>query len=142
MSLLAYDERGSVVVRVVICFVRRYLAHMYAAEALCALGRVKEAADLMAPMEPQNPPLEDLLLDHDSSADLSPSQLTYVARTVNTAVVQAVQGELEDARMTLESALDISPSYPEGLRCMIYILLRQGKASEALNILRHERYPS
>ena len=120
----------------------RYLAQMYAAEALCTLGRVDEAADTLAPLEPQNPPIEDLLLEQDGLTELTPTQASYVARTINLAVVEAVRGELEEARMTLESALDVSASHPEALRCLIYVLLRQGKTVEAVEILRHNRYPS
>jgi hypothetical protein len=114
---------------------------MYAAEAYCALGRAQEAADVLSSVPTTGKAtLEELQLDGIQHEELSASEAAQVARLVNESVVQAMLGNLDDARMPLEEALDVCPTHKQALRCMVYILLRQAKTSEALRILKHERY--
>lgn len=120
----------------------KFLAQMYAAEASCLLGRAKEAEDILTPLHTHNPPLEELLHEQDGTTQPTATHTSFLARSINLAVSQAVQGQLEHARVTLEPALDVSPTHPVALRTMVYILLRQGKTMQAASILKHSRYPS
>jgi len=141
------------------------VAEMYAAEALCAVGRVDEALALLAP-HPEPGPAGTLTEAHvpdswfanpsvDSpraqppgagrGADEVTRRLREAVATVNHAAALALQsgsgaGSLNKAQALLEPVVAALPGFLPATRLMLYIVLRRGNSERALALMRRNEY--
>lgn len=144
-----------------------FLGHVYAAEALCALNRPKEAAEQLtvylrddndvelpysvenhekAPVEKDSdgedtvaPTVTKLTLEETQhSVSLKPEEACGVVY-VDLGMTAAVQGDLEQASYMVSRGLALLPNNPRALLASVYVDLLQGKAQEAIGKLRRCR---
>ncbi|KAL6854587.1 hypothetical protein ACP4OV_019149 [Aristida adscensionis] len=144
-----------------------FLSHVYAAEALCALNRPKDAAeqlsvyvrddnDIELPYNVEN--CEKALVEKDSdgedsvaptvtklpadesqhSGSLNPEEARGVLY-IDLGMTAAVQGELEQANYMVSRGLAMLPHNPRAVLASIYLDLLQGKEQEAIAKLRQCR---
>lgn len=144
-----------------------FLSHVYAAEALCALNRPKEAAeqltvylrdgdDIELPYSIEN--CEKALVEKDSdgedsvapvvtklssgesqySESLKPEEAQGVLY-IDLGMTAAVQGELEQANYMVSRGVALLPNNPRAVLASVYVDLLQGKAQEAIAKLRRCR---
>ncbi|PON77072.1 N-terminal acetyltransferase A, auxiliary subunit [Parasponia andersonii] len=143
-----------------------FLAHIFAAEALCLLNRQKEAVDHLSiylsegsvelPFTQED--FEQRQVDRtvdcedlnggSANAKNSPPQesegITFLkpeearaAVYVNFATLYAMQGEFNQAHQFVSQALSITPNSPEATLTGVYVDLALGKSEEALAKLKH-----
>lgn len=141
-----------------------FLAHCYAAEALCLLNRPAEAAEHLSTLMVQN--LEEAELDQtpiismralpaddDGSRDVwrlgnaaDLESLTGIqARTalyINLASIYASQGELLQAYQCARQAVTIDHFNARALLILVYVELVRGNKDAALVLLRQQRFVS
>ncbi|XP_062194772.1 uncharacterized protein LOC133897952 [Phragmites australis] len=141
-----------------------FLSHVYAAEALCALNRPKDAAeqlsvylrddnDIELPYNVEN--CEKALVEKDSdgedsvtpaltkptseesqhSESLKPEEARGVLY-IDLGMTAAVQGELEQANYMVSRGLAMLPNNPRAVLASVYMDLLQGKSQEAIMKLR------
>ncbi|CAM0950660.1 unnamed protein product [Alopecurus aequalis] len=144
-----------------------FLGHVYAAEALCALNRPKEAAeqltvylrdgnDIELPYSVENHEKAPVEKDSDGedpvtpavtkptseetqhSVSLKPEEACGVVY-VDLGITAAVQGELEQASYMVSRGFALLPNSPRALLASVYVDLLQGKAQEAIGKLRRCR---
>uniref|UniRef100_A0A0A9CJ41 CCR4-NOT transcription complex subunit 10 n=1 Tax=Arundo donax TaxID=35708 RepID=A0A0A9CJ41_ARUDO len=144
-----------------------FLSHVYAAEALCALNRPKDAAeqlsvylrdgnDIELPYNVEN--CEKALVEKDSdgedsvtpavtkltseesqhSESLKPEEACGVLY-IDLGMTAAVQGELEQANYLVSRGLAMLPNNPRAVLASVYMDLLQGKSQEAIAKLRQCR---
>ncbi|KAL6638909.1 hypothetical protein ACP70R_023545 [Stipagrostis hirtigluma subsp. patula] len=144
-----------------------FLSHVYAAEALCALNRLKDAAeqlsvyvrddnDIELPYNVEN--CEKALVEKDSdgedsvapavtklpadesqhSGSLNPEEARGVLY-IDLGMTAAVQGELEQAHYMVSRGLAMLPNNPRAMLASVYVNLLQGKEQEAIAKLRQCR---
>lgn len=143
-----------------------FLAHVYAAEALCLLNRPKEAAEHLSiylsggnnfelPFSQEDceqwrvertVDCEELNGGSVTAKNSSPEDSQGIvflkpeearaALYVNFAAMSAMQGELEQAHQFVTQALSILPNSPEATLTAIYVDLMLGKSREALAKLK------
>ncbi|KAK3129247.1 hypothetical protein QOZ80_6BG0474790 [Eleusine coracana subsp. coracana] len=137
-----------------------FLSHVYAAEALCALNRPKDAAeqlsvyvrdgnDIELPYNVEN--CEKALVEKDSdgedsitpavtqlnseesqhSESLKPEEARGVLY-IDLGMTAAMQGELEQANYMVSRGLAMLPNNPRAVLASVYMDLLQGKAQEAI----------
>jgi CCR4-NOT transcription complex subunit 10 len=144
-----------------------FLSHVYAAEALCALNRPKDAAeqlsvyvrdgnDIELPYKVEN--CEKALVEKDSDGEDS---ITSVVAKLNSdepqhsesfkpeeargvlyidlGMTAAMQGEIEHANNLVSCGLALLPDNPRAVLASIYMDLLQGQAQKAMVKLRHCR---
>ncbi|KAL5697887.1 hypothetical protein ACHQM5_028991 [Ranunculus cassubicifolius] len=131
-----------------------FLGRIYAAEALCHLNRLEEAAEYLSVYIPDGINVDipysekdseqwvasENSLDESSSGNLQnlllkPSEATG-AVYVNFAAMLAMQGHLEQAHIVVRKALDIIPNNRHAILCAAYVDLLMGKAHQALGLLK------
>ncbi|XP_062198997.1 uncharacterized protein LOC133901597 [Phragmites australis] len=144
-----------------------FLSHVYAAEALCALNRPKDAAeqlsvyvrdgnDIELPYNVEN--CEKALVEKDSdgedsitpavtkltseesqhSESLKPEEAQGVLY-IDLGMTAAMQGELEQANYMVSRGLAMLPNNPRAVLASIYMDLLQGKSQDAISKLRQCR---
>ncbi|KAE8657887.1 36.4 kDa proline-rich protein-like [Hibiscus syriacus] len=134
-----------------------FLGHIYAAEALCLLNKLKEAAEHLviylsggnnvelpfsqedceepsgaAAAAAKNPSHEGL----QEYMFLKPEEARGTLYA-NLAAVSAIQGELELAHHFVTQALSLVPNSSEATMTAIYVDLMLGKSQDALSKLKH-----
>jgi CCR4-NOT transcription complex subunit 10 len=126
-------------------------AHTYAAEALCKLSRPAEALRHLMPNReplPEEAAAAAVSLQKQRKTreiippNLPESHFTARARSalhLNLANVYLMQNNLPVAEQCVRAGLKACPNSPEALRALIYVLLRKGRASEALEVLKYRR---
>jgi tetratricopeptide (TPR) repeat protein len=130
--------------------VYKYLAHVYAAESLCMLGRASEAIDHLSPsiiddLIPPNSSVSPLQGTHSSpySSLTSHSQpLSAVARNMlytNLACAHILRDDLAQAQACIAQALTHQPSSTKALLLQVYLELRKGNNDIALELLKRGR---
>ncbi|KQJ86920.1 CCR4-NOT transcription complex subunit 10 isoform X1 [Brachypodium distachyon] len=144
-----------------------FLSHVYAAEALCALNRPKEAAEQLtvylrdgndielpysvencekAPVEKDSDgedshaPAVTKLTSEESqhSLSLSPEDACAVVY-VDLGMTAAMQGDLEQANYMVNRGFAMLPNNPRALLASVYVDLLQGKVQGAMGKLRQCR---
>lgn len=142
----------------------KFLGHMYAAEALCLLGKPNEALDHVAPTQvpksnnPQgtagnnfsgssswqtnNPQTSGGSASETVSTTGPFSAAEVAALHVNMATVYALQGQLHLADKATRKAVEVCPWSWAAARMLVYILLRTGCIAEALKTLKLSRVNS
>jgi len=115
---------------------QKFLGNVYAAEALCMLGRANEAADHLNP---------STLGITESTANLpsspyspfspDPSLNMRYSLLVNLAIVHIMKEDLVQAQQYLTLALSLSKS-TAGLLLQVYLELRKGNIDSALRLLK------
>ncbi|CAN6203933.1 unnamed protein product [Urochloa humidicola] len=144
-----------------------FLSHVYAAEALCALNRPKDAAeqlsvyikdgnDIELPYNVEN--CEKALVEKDSdgedtvapavtkltseesqhSESLKPEEARGVLY-IDLGMTAAMQGEFEQADYLVSRGLAMLPNNPRAVLASVYMDLLQGKSQEAVEKLRQCR---
>jgi CCR4-NOT transcription complex subunit 10 len=144
-----------------------FLSHVYAAEALCALKRPKDAAeqlsvyikdgnDIELPYNVEN--CEKALVEKDSdgedtvaptvtkltseesqrSESLKPEEARGVLY-IDLGMTAAMQGEFEQADYMVNRGLAMLPNNPRAVLASVYMDLLQGKSQEAVAKLRQCR---
>ncbi|CAL5065371.1 unnamed protein product [Urochloa decumbens] len=144
-----------------------FLSHVYAAEALCALNRPKDAAeqlsvyikdgnDIELPYNVEN--CEKALVEKDSdgedtvapavtkltseesqhSESLKPEEARGVLY-IDLGMTHAMQGEFEQADYLVSRGLAMLPNNPRAVLASVYMDLLQGKSQEAVEKLRQCR---
>eukprot|EP00026_Physarum_polycephalum_P002861 Phypoly_transcript_02870.p1 GENE.Phypoly_transcript_02870~~Phypoly_transcript_02870.p1 ORF type:complete len:843 (+),score=269.67 Phypoly_transcript_02870:83-2611(+) len=130
--------------------VYKYLAHVYAAESLCMLGRATEATEHLSPsiideLIPPNSTVSPLQGTHPSpySSLTSHSQpLSAVARNMlytNLAASHILRDDLAQAQACITQALTHQPSSTKALLLQVYLELRKGNNDIALELLKRGR---
>ncbi|XP_006665031.1 CCR4-NOT transcription complex subunit 10 [Oryza brachyantha] len=144
-----------------------FLSHVYAAEALCALNRPKEAAeqltvylrdgdDIELPYSVEN--CEKALVEKDSDGEdsvapvvtkLSSGESQYPESLkpeeaqgvlyIDLGMTAAVQGEFEQANYMVSRGVALLPNNPRAVLASVYVDLLQGKSQEAIAKLRRCR---
>ncbi|CAN0404033.1 unnamed protein product, partial [Hapterophycus canaliculatus] len=137
----------------------RDLAHLYAAEALCLLGRPAEALQHLAPVSENGCSAAAAAAAASSAATdngggqggggagagaglgagrllLSPKAAEEARASLyaNLAVVHALQGTLPQAERCARTAMGICPGSAAVLRTAVYVFVRQGNIAEALQV--------
>lgn len=112
-----------------------FIAKMYCVEALCALGKVNEAMDLLdiQPIGIQDISIESYWLNSQFD-NCPPGERIKIISSVNRAVVQCVMGNINDACVILRHVLTVAPKFSPCVNCLIYVLLRMGNIQEALSL--------
>jgi len=111
----------------------KYLGNIYAAEALCMLGRPIEAAQHLSPTT--------LGLTNDSQTiNISPYSIENIgnvryALCVNLAVVHILKDDLLQAQQCISQALTFGHS-TTGVLLQVYLELRKGNTDLALQLLK------
>ena len=122
---------------------QQYVAHSYAAEALCTMNRCEEAlVHLHALEEMASKKSVTVVDDMDNKGGLASAPTSAKARAalcVNLASIRIQQNELELAEKSLRQALLFSPSSMDALRGLVYLHLRQGQSKHAMQILQERR---
>lgn len=144
-----------------------FLSHVYAAEALCALNRPKDAAeqlsvyikegnDIELPYNVEN--CEKALVEKDSDGEdtvaptvtkltseesqhlesLKPEEARAILY-IDLGMTAAMQGEFEQADYMVNRGLAMLPNNPRAVLASIYVELLQGKSQEAVVKLRQSR---
>ncbi|CAN6195277.1 unnamed protein product [Urochloa humidicola] len=144
-----------------------FLSHVYAAEALCALNRPKDAAehlsvyikdgnDIELPYNVEN--CEKALVEKDSdgedtvapavtkltseesqhSESLKPEEARGVLY-IDLGMTAAMQGEFEQADYLVSRGLAMLPNNPRAVLASVYMDLLQGKSQEAVEKLKQCR---
>ena len=141
------------------------VAEMYAAEALCAVGRVDEALALLAPHPEPGPPgalteahVPDRWFANPSvdgpraqpqaagrASNEAARRLREAVAAVNHAAALALQsgsgaGSLDKAQALLEPVVTAQPGFLPATRLMLYIFLRRGDSERALALMRRNEY--
>ncbi|KAK3132509.1 hypothetical protein QOZ80_6AG0523130 [Eleusine coracana subsp. coracana] len=144
-----------------------FLSHVYAAEALCALNRPKDAAeqlsvyvrdgnDIELPYNVEN--CEKALVEKDSDGEDSITQAVTKLNSeelqhseslkpeeargvlyIDLGMTAAMQGELEQANYMVSRGLAMLPNNPRAVLASVYMDLLQGNALEAIMKLRQCR---
>ncbi|XP_009340640.2 CCR4-NOT transcription complex subunit 10 isoform X1 [Pyrus x bretschneideri] len=144
-----------------------FLGHVYAAEALCLLNRLKDAADHLMTYLSGGNDVELPFSEEDceqlqgvraddyeesnggsmAARNSSPEDRLGIAFLkpeearanlyVNFAALYAMQGELDQARQFVAQALSITPNSPEATLTAVYVDLKAGRSQEALAKLKH-----
>ena len=128
----------------------RYLGHTYAAEALCTMNRCDEAlvhmttsmgvTELRAQQTGTKQQTANKGNKNKGGVASSPSSVeARAALCVNLASIRLQQNELDLAEKSLRKALALAPSSSDALRGMVYLHLRQGKSSSAMQLLQERR---
>jgi tetratricopeptide (TPR) repeat protein len=121
----------------------KYLAETYACEALCSLGRMEEAIVLLQPQldKPHPSILNSKNIPNHWNLNLKTSKnetnYEYIISSYNIASTYILQGLLYEAQILLESVLENISTFAPAIKMLAYILLRKGKTSEALKILKY-----
>jgi tetratricopeptide (TPR) repeat protein len=128
----------------------KFLAHNYAAEALCALGRVDEALTLLDPSASNfsekcfvnsttlDATLESPYMEHTERSErlpLFPKAMLYV----NLATLYIYKDDTKQAIECLQQSLTLIPGFAPAVKALVYLSLRQGYAEQALALLRGTR---
>uniref|UniRef100_A0A0A9CFH9 CCR4-NOT transcription complex subunit 10 n=1 Tax=Arundo donax TaxID=35708 RepID=A0A0A9CFH9_ARUDO len=143
-----------------------FLSHVYAAEALCALNRPKDAAeqlsvyldgnDIELPYNVEN--CEKALVEKDSDGEdsvtpavtkltleesqhsegLKPEEARGILY-INLGMTAAMQGEVEQANYLVSRGLAMLPNNPRAVLASVYMDLLQGKSQDAIAKLRQCR---
>ncbi|XP_048529624.1 CCR4-NOT transcription complex subunit 10-like [Triticum urartu] len=144
-----------------------FLGHVYAAEALCLLNRLKEAVDQLTvylrddnaielPYSVENREKAPVEKDSDGEDSVTPAMTKLTSEEsqhsmslkpeeacgvlyVDLGMTAAVQGELEQANYLVSRGFAMLPNSPRALLASIYVDLLQGKAQEAIGKLRRCR---
>lgn len=144
-----------------------FLGHVYAAEALCLLNRLKEASEHLLTYLPGGNDIELPFSEEDyerrqvdrtvDCEDLYGGSLNAknsfpeesegvaflkpeeakAAICVNFAALYAMQGEFARAQLFVSQALSLIPNSPEAILTAVYVDLKLGKSQEALAKLKH-----
>ncbi|CAM9681153.1 unnamed protein product [Chrysoparadoxa australica] len=133
--------------------ISRHMAHVYAAECMCMTGRAQDALKHLEPLKEEDaalilnkpPQSEQQAKEEGILAQLAKKEAANTARSslhINLATVHMLQGNLQQAERCMMNALRISPTCPQVLRMLVYILLRRGNIAEARQVLREGRYPA
>mmetsp|Transcript_37089 Transcript_37089/g.85688 ORF Transcript_37089/g.85688 Transcript_37089/m.85688 type:complete len:795 (-) Transcript_37089:454-2838(-) len=136
---------------------RRFIGHMYAAEALCLLSKPADALEYVAPGgQPLSEEVaarageqlaEEAVPLHAGTGGQAEGQggsssIATAALHVNIATVYALQGNLQQAEKATRAALGVCPWSWDATRMLVYILLRTGSTNEALDVLKLSRLSS
>ncbi|GAB5034814.1 ccr4-not transcription complex subunit 10 [Nannochloropsis oceanica] len=135
---------------------KRVTAHTYAAEALCVLGQPEEAlkhllsspgstplseeAAVSALQEQRQSESKAVVMTADSF--LPPEHFAAQARSalhLNLANVYLLQNNLAAAEECVRAGLAACPTSPDALRSLLFILLRTGNTTAALEALKSRR---
>ncbi|KAG8049575.1 hypothetical protein GUJ93_ZPchr0009g1823 [Zizania palustris] len=144
-----------------------FLSHVYAAEALCALNRPKEAAeqltvylrdgnDIELPYSIENCEKAPVEKDSDGEDSVTPvvpkmcsaeSQYSESLKPeeaqgvlyVDLGMIAAMQGELEQSSDLVSHGVALFPNNPRAVLASVYVDLLQGKTQEAISKLRRCR---
>ena len=123
----------------VIC--HSFLARNYAAEALCELGRISEAAEMLDVQLLTPDVVENIQWDVPSYCGIngdrpfSKSDMAEATVVTNRAVVLMLLGRLQDSENLLRGLIDRFPSFFLATKCLAYILIRRNCSDDALKIL-------
>jgi hypothetical protein len=120
-----------VCVRVCVC---RFLAATYAAEALCLLGRYKEATVYLRPnaVLGQNT-AESSARPARPGMWLPTSPATISALHVNLATVHTLAGDYDQAGRCVTTALQHCPHFQPAVQLQVYLFLHSGRSLSLLS---------
>jgi len=136
-----------------------FLAHTYAAESLCDLGRPADAVEhLTAALmqqhdESPSPAKSNVQADREKD-DLGGIEVVSddmaaltgdparAALYINLAAVYASQGEHRQAEQCSLQALKLQPSNPHAMLALVYVQLASGHDDMALSLLKWRRLPA
>eukprot|EP00742_Colponemidia_sp_Colp-10_P002388 GILJ01002545.1.p1 GENE.GILJ01002545.1~~GILJ01002545.1.p1 ORF type:complete len:867 (-),score=105.63 GILJ01002545.1:201-2801(-) len=123
-----------------------YLAHTYAAEALCSLGRLKEAAEHLRPL------IQKSLSTSSSNNTFVPSAVVSASGSqslmgrmclyVNMAAVHCLTDDVTAAKQFATQALSFQPDFAPALAILSYCHLRTGNQAAALQLISQRRLQS
>eukprot|EP00743_Colponemidia_sp_Colp-15_P006615 GILK01007129.1.p1 GENE.GILK01007129.1~~GILK01007129.1.p1 ORF type:complete len:823 (-),score=98.39 GILK01007129.1:159-2555(-) len=123
-----------------------YLAHTYAAEALCSLGRLKEAAEHLRPL------IQKSMSTSSNTNTFVPSSVISVSSSqslmgriclyVNMAAVHCLSDDVTAAKQFAMQALSFQPDFAPALAILSYCHLRTGNQAAALQLISQRRVQS
>ncbi|GLD92980.1 hypothetical protein PINS_up001572 [Pythium insidiosum] len=109
----------------------RFLAHSYAAEAMCMLSRAHEATAMLQADRDVMQQADEYAKD----AKISVKQ-ARAAVHVNNAVSLILQNRLGEAEESVSRAVGESSSSRESLELLVYFYLKKGETKKALRVLK------
>ena len=138
----------------------KLFAHLYAADALCALSRPQEALDhLTSAMQLDVPAADPAAAEAAAdgvaaasgrnpyspipqTAQAAASAAARVVLSTNLATAHILAGDLPSASAAVRQALALQPDNRHALLCRVYLDLRQGNVEAARAILHAQRVPA
>lgn len=150
-----------------ISFIHRYLAITYSAEALCAVGEVNEAEELLRTLDRSRihehqcalllgcklprawcqwyngiRDTDDIVAVGDHSDNGNNQDLKSFERLislVNSSVTLTLLGKMDEAYSILSPIVASHRNFIPALQGFMYILLRQGRLQEAMDLIQYRQ---
>ncbi len=120
----------------------KYLSCSYLVQALCMLGKQNEANEVLKvrlDADCTDEALVNCTIPSGSFLRLSflvpGAGVARAAQQVNKAIVLLLRGYTSAALTIVEASLRMCPDYTPAVRCMLFILIRQGRHRHALNVM-------